>query len=169
LVYLLFSNLLISDKIMMQNVYKRGFTLIELLVVIAIIGILAGIVLAALGNTRQKGADAGVQGNLDSIRTQAEVYAGNHGNSYTGVCGDTTVAAALASAKTISGATSVNTTYTTPGTNSLVTCHEDGTSWAVDAPLKSITGWNWCVDSTGIATSTNGSYVKASNTTCAND
>src|SRR3989344_2720263 len=60
----------------------RGFTLIELLVVIAIIGILSSIVLVSLGNARSKGVDAGVQGNLNTIRTQAEIYASDNQNSY---------------------------------------------------------------------------------------
>lgn len=62
--------------------YLRGFTLIELLVVIAIIGILSSIVLVSIGNARQSGADAGIKGNLSSIRTQAEVYASNNGWTY---------------------------------------------------------------------------------------
>src|ERR1035437_4767644 len=60
---------------------SKGFTLIELLVVIAIIGILSSIVLASLNTARGKGSDATVKGNLNTIRSQAELYYTDN-NSY---------------------------------------------------------------------------------------
>ena len=156
----------------MKTVYTRGFTLIELLVVIAIIGILAGIVLAALGNTRQKGADAGIQGNLDTIRTEMEIYASNNGNSYLNACtADGTISNALTAAKNNAGATSINTNYTVTGGTGLVTCHvpttaSAATSWAVESPLKSNSAQFWCVDSNGYAGTTTNSTLAASDTTC---
>jgi len=51
----------------MFNKKNKGFTLIELLVVIAIIGILAGIVTVAVGNSRNKATNAKVIASLENI------------------------------------------------------------------------------------------------------
>jgi prepilin-type N-terminal cleavage/methylation domain-containing protein len=141
----------------MKKVINRGFTLIELLVVIAIIGILAAIVLVSLGNARQKGADAGIQGNLDSIRTQSEVYAGNNSNSYgvlattttcstaaTGMFSDPTIKQAVANA-----VAQADATQNVQGTAAGSVCGSGSTYWAVAVVKKSDNSKLWCVDSSG--------------------
>src|SRR3954466_2692179 len=102
----------------MKNFYKKGFTLIELLVVIAIIGILSSIVLASLNTARNKGVDAAVKGNVNSIRSQAAIYQDGSSNFGTGagatVCEDSSVKQALTatlSAGSQSSGCTASTTY----------------------------------------------------------
>lgn len=62
-----------------QITIKRGFTLVELLVVIAIIGLLASVVLAALGQSRQKAETAKAKSDFRSISHALELYRQDHG------------------------------------------------------------------------------------------
>lgn len=64
----------------MDGSLRRGFTLIELLVVIAIIGVLASVILASLGEVRERARNASYLSQAREYQKALEVYYHNNGS-----------------------------------------------------------------------------------------
>ena len=69
-----------------QNIIERGFTLVELLIVIVILGILAGIVVFAVGNLTSNAQKNSCATEKSTIITADEAYKAQTG-SYTDASG----------------------------------------------------------------------------------
>ncbi len=133
----------------------RGFTLIELLVVIAIIGILSAVVLASLNTARSKGNDAAIQSDLDGLRTQAALYNSTNNNYGTNVAAESDCAAAdnLFNDTTVKNQIAGVEKANAGGT---LTCNvaAGGSAYAVSSQMVADTTKYFCVDSTGVSTTT---------------
>ena len=143
--------------ILYTNKYK-GFTLIELLVVIAIIGFLSSIVLAALNSSRDKSNDAAIKNNLNSARSQSELYYSTNKNYISSAPPGTTTLIASGACGTGSG--TINGIYADnqvkaalaaalakSGNSSSAFCIAYPEYWSVSIPLKTDPNTSWCISS----------------------
>ena len=118
---------------MKQN---KGFTLIEMLVVIGIIGILAAVVLTALGPSRNKAKDTRILSAVNQVRSLAEVNFNPSANVYADISGNATF-------------TQLSTDVTANSSALVYNIDASGQSYTAFASLASDTTQGYCVDSTG--------------------
>lgn len=134
---------------------EKGFTLLELLMVVAIIGVLTSIVLVSLTDSRNRGADAAVKSNLDTVRGQSELFYSSS-NSFL-PSGGATFNIATCPAYNASGTNMLSKDKVIAeaiaeavkrGDNGS-SCYNSSINWAIAVGLKSNSALSWCVDSGG--------------------
>ena len=61
---------------------ESGFTLIELLIVVVILGVLAGIVVFAVGAFNKEGEDSACKADVKNVEIAQEAYFAKHNSTY---------------------------------------------------------------------------------------
>jgi len=67
-------------RISFSNKNLRGFTLVEMLIVVVIIGLLASLIVLAVGNARIKAGDGSIEANLTQVRQIAALIQSESGS-----------------------------------------------------------------------------------------
>jgi general secretion pathway protein G len=71
---------------------KSGFTLVEILIVVVILGILAAIVIPQFTNASTEAKESALASDLQSVRSQVELYKIQHNDNLPGVANGTHIA-----------------------------------------------------------------------------
>ena len=124
--------------------------MIELLITISIIGILAGIIIMPLNNSRNRAHDASAKTTMGDMRVYANIFSENNGYSYASMCIDTEMIRLRTAVESETGGT--------------ITCNPSDSAYAVWVKLRS--NQYFCVDSEGFAGEVGITEPLAGSTTC---
>lgn len=122
-----------------------AFTLLELLIVVGIIGILASLIIIAVGGAKQRALDSSIKANLSQVRQEAASLQAES-NSYTGLCSGGTLNEGNPNLALVE-----QEVMKRNGQQNVV-CYADATSYCVQSPLAS--GGEFCIDVEGRASTT---------------
>ena len=144
---------------------RKGFTLIELLVVIAIIGILASIVMVAMGGARTKAKDARIKGDMSQVRSLAELIYDTDSYSYDALCAD--AHNLVTSGRTDDFDEQLKTIQDDiVAQGATTTCHDSATTYCVSVDLQTTGAGYYCIDSTGLATTASAANCSSTSINC---
>lgn len=129
--------------------FKKGFTLIELLVVIALLGIMAAIVLAALGSAKNKGNDSSIQATMKSVANQAALYYSKNGDYGSEATTCTTGITMFTDTSSYGLSKLIAAVQAKSSSTACFATTTPSAAWVVSARLKNDSTKFWCVDSTG--------------------
>jgi general secretion pathway protein G len=122
---------------------KSGFTLVEILIVVVILGILAAIVIPQFTNASEEAKESSLATNLQTVRSQIELYKIQHTDALPGA-GSASFVEALTGRTDVYGAADVAGAYgpymqkiPVNPFNDLNTVEEDGTAG------DNSNGWNF--------------------------
>ncbi len=98
-----------------KNLAQKGFTLVELLVVISILGILAAVVVFAVGGISDRGQTSACKEDGRTLRTAVEVYRAQNGGTTVPTMANLTSGGLLSQASTLYTISYSGTTLTLTG------------------------------------------------------
>ena len=87
---------------------KHGFTLVEILIVVVILGILAAIVIPQFSDASTQAKENSVKADLQTIRSQIELFKVQHTDVLPGSVSGTTFVAAMTGITNVAGATAAS-------------------------------------------------------------
>ena len=76
-----------ASKIVRKSRLSKGFTLVEILIVVIILGILAAVVIPQFTNASNDARNNSLRSQLQSIRSQIELYKLQHGDALPNLVG----------------------------------------------------------------------------------